>query len=153
MRHVGVAVFLGCLLALLVPFTTGAVVPPVAVSRRAAQTLQNMDFGAISGVVLNDTRGDGLLMGVETPMYNVTIVLTDLLGLPVTATKTDMMGKFKFVNMPPNHWRVNIIPPENYLPSIPAIGFYELDVHPGKLMQGTTFALKMKPRPRDFFFF
>ncbi len=68
--------------------------------------VQDVNEKGISGVVLSIRKADG------SPVYNVD-------GKLVTSTKTNKNGRYSFDNLPPGQYKVTVVDPAGYAPTLP----------------------------------
>ena len=79
--------------------------------KTSADPVEDPELGAIEGVVFEDTDVDGQLNGADGPVSGVTVNLFDEDGNLIATTVTDSDGIYRFEDLEPGTYQVEIIPP------------------------------------------
>jgi hypothetical protein len=110
-----------------------------------------LDFGfypisvSVGNYVWLDSNGNGIQDSTESGIAGVTLTLTnadgspvtDVVGNPVTTTKTDADGKYLFSNLPPGSYRVTVTPPGGFVPTVTGAGTDATDSSTGSALSAT----------------
>jgi hypothetical protein len=107
-----------------------------------------LDFGfypisvSVGNYVWLDSNGNGIQDSTESGIAGVTLTITnadgspvsDVVGNPVTTTKTDADGKYLFSNLPPGSYRVTVTPPGGFVPTVTGAGTDATDSSTGSAL-------------------
>jgi uncharacterized repeat protein (TIGR01451 family) len=94
--------------------TPNTVAVTVTPGGSATANFGDRQVGTISGVVFNDSNGDGVQGPNEPGIGGVTIQLLDITDQVITTTTTAGNGSYTFVNVPPGSYTVREVDPPNY---------------------------------------
>jgi hypothetical protein len=110
-----------------------------------------LDFGfypisvSVGNYVWRDSNGNGIQDSTESGIAGVTLTITkadgspvtDVVGNPVTTTKTDADGKYLFSNLPPGSYRVTVTPPNGFVSTITGASTDATDSSTGSALSAT----------------
>jgi len=99
----------------------------LAATPTATATATETPEGEVSGVVWNDTDGNGLMGEGEPALLDVEVALKDDGGAPLEQCLTDVDGYYAFSDLASTWYRVCVLYPSAYEPTTP----HEVRVWPG----------------------